>query len=350
MPSSYYTDKVLITGASGFVAAHIIDQLFARGLEIVGTVRSAEKGDWLAKRFPGFKYEIVKDLTDAKSVASVFKKHSDIKYVLHVASPAGFFQSDFIKNLVDPAVNATKSLLQAAHNHGHNVKKFVVTSSVASVYPTYIGAEHPEITITEDSWIDLTLDQAEENWFSGYSASKKFAEKALWDFKETQKPRFPVSAIVITGCYGPPIHDVTYSTLGSSVSMFRDLLNTPVETKEIPTGISGHVDVRDAARIHVNALFDSRYDNARWLVMDGRADQQTMLDIIHKYRPIESADIAVGIPSSFNEKLFYKFDNSKTLMLLDFELIPFEKSVIDMFDAVRLLKEEEEKAVKSASQ
>lgn len=55
LPDTYYTEKILITGASGYIAGHIIDQLFARGSELVGTVRSAAKGDWIAKRYPGFK-------------------------------------------------------------------------------------------------------------------------------------------------------------------------------------------------------------------------------------------------------------------------------------------------------
>lgn len=53
--SSSIADKILITGASGFVAAHIIDQLFAGGYEVIGTVRAFKKGDWIAQRFPGFK-------------------------------------------------------------------------------------------------------------------------------------------------------------------------------------------------------------------------------------------------------------------------------------------------------
>lgn len=51
MPSIRPGDTVLVTGATGFIGSHVIDQLLARGIKVRGTVRSLEKGAWVEKLF-----------------------------------------------------------------------------------------------------------------------------------------------------------------------------------------------------------------------------------------------------------------------------------------------------------
>jgi uncharacterized protein YbjT (DUF2867 family) len=34
------SEKVLVTGASGYIASHVINELLRRGYQVVGTVRS----------------------------------------------------------------------------------------------------------------------------------------------------------------------------------------------------------------------------------------------------------------------------------------------------------------------
>lgn len=42
---------VLVTGANGFIASHIVDQLLQLGYKVRGTVRTQEKGKWLQSYF-----------------------------------------------------------------------------------------------------------------------------------------------------------------------------------------------------------------------------------------------------------------------------------------------------------
>lgn len=42
---------VLVTGANGFVGAHVTDHLLQQGYKVRGTVRDASKHQWLADRF-----------------------------------------------------------------------------------------------------------------------------------------------------------------------------------------------------------------------------------------------------------------------------------------------------------
>lgn len=65
---------ILVTGANGFVASHVIDQLLRLGYNVRGTVRDANKHSWLtsyfADKYPDAKFELVelKDLTDVDAL------------------------------------------------------------------------------------------------------------------------------------------------------------------------------------------------------------------------------------------------------------------------------------------
>ncbi|KAF5097788.1 hypothetical protein DV451_003668 [Geotrichum candidum] len=140
MTTSEHTEKagktVLLTGASGFIATHIVNQLFELGYNIIGTVRSEAKGNWLARRYPGFKYKTV-DLSPSANgnespFTNVFKEHPEIKYVIHAASPVSLHQENLYKNLFVPSVEGTKDILQTAHQYGSNIAKFIYMSSIAA--------------------------------------------------------------------------------------------------------------------------------------------------------------------------------------------------------------------------
>lgn len=65
---------IIVTGANGYVASHVIDQLLRLGYNARGTVRDAEKSSWLtqyfSKKFPDAKFQLVevKDLTDVAAL------------------------------------------------------------------------------------------------------------------------------------------------------------------------------------------------------------------------------------------------------------------------------------------
>lgn len=95
--------KFLVTGASGYIAMHIIELLLNQGYYVRGTIRNLndkEKVDALKKLGP---IELVEaDLENAESWKTAVK---GIDIVLHVASPVPFGNSlkaeQFIKQAVD---------------------------------------------------------------------------------------------------------------------------------------------------------------------------------------------------------------------------------------------------------
>ncbi len=95
-------------------------------------------------------------------------------YVVHLASP--FFMSSEADELITPAVNGTKYVMEACKASG--VRRLVITSSVASIMnPT--AADKPVNHIYDESYWS-NPDRIEG--LGNYPKSKVLAEKAAWDF------------------------------------------------------------------------------------------------------------------------------------------------------------------------
>lgn len=67
-------NKVLVTGANGYLALWIIYDLLEKGFSVRGTVRSEEKGKWLDTKFSNygdrFQWVTVEDITKVNFLTS----------------------------------------------------------------------------------------------------------------------------------------------------------------------------------------------------------------------------------------------------------------------------------------
>lgn len=234
---------VLVTGATGFIAAHIVNQLLEGGYRVRGTVRSLKKpGDIDALRaLPGAseRLELVEaDLTRSESFDG---PASGCAVVMHTASPYVLTVADPQRDLVVPAVNGTREVLAAAQRAG-TVRRVVLTSSMAAI------TDEPESAhvLTEADWNEKSsLDR------NPYYYSKTLAEKAAWAFMEQEPRPFDLVSINPFMVIGPSLT----SSLNTSNQMLADLL------KGMYPGILsltwGMVDVRDVAAAHILAMTSS---------------------------------------------------------------------------------------------
>ena len=168
----------LVTGANGYLASHLIKSLLKRGYKVRGTVRSLakkERYEYLTNLDAEHKNNldfVEADLSDEKSWE---KAVQGIDYIFHVASPIPPYVPEDENEIIIPAVNGTKFVLQAAINAG--VKKVVVTSSTLAVW---FGNQ--DKVVDETMWSDT-------NKCSHYPKSKTLAEKASWEFYEKNKDK-----------------------------------------------------------------------------------------------------------------------------------------------------------------
>ena len=132
MATQHAAQVVAVTGVSGYIGSEVVKQLLEKGYTVRGTVRSKSNTSkvqhllTLSDALPGqlelFEADLLKD-GDFDNVV----RGAD--FVLHTASPFFTETSDPQKDLVDPAVNGTTNVLNAAGKAG--IKRVVVTSSVA---------------------------------------------------------------------------------------------------------------------------------------------------------------------------------------------------------------------------
>eukprot|EP00469_Lotharella_globosa_P003609 CAMPEP_0167791286 /NCGR_PEP_ID=MMETSP0111_2-20121227/11844_1 /TAXON_ID=91324 /ORGANISM="Lotharella globosa, Strain CCCM811" /LENGTH=376 /DNA_ID=CAMNT_0007683923 /DNA_START=87 /DNA_END=1217 /DNA_ORIENTATION=+ len=241
-------EKVLVTGANGFIASHIVKDLLAseKKYAVRGTVRdptNARKTAFL-KALPGAaeRLELVA-LDLLKSGPEGFEAAvAGCTYVLHTASPYPLSSPKTEDELVRPAVEGTLSVLRACAATP-SVKRVVVTSSCAAIAYGHrgpIGAEkYNEDTWSEDA--NMGLDEA-------YMKSKTMAEKAAWAFMKEEKRGFALTAVNPAGVFGPSVSP----NPGTSLEIIEGILTRKIPM--IPSVSIGVVDVRDVALTHVKAM------------------------------------------------------------------------------------------------
>lgn len=113
------TDKpVCVTGASGFIAAHIVQQLLAKGYSVRGTVRKSPKNYPFLTGLPGAAERLELFEADLLSEGSYDLAVAGCNYVMHTASPYVINVKNPQRDLVDPAVDGTESVLESCLKAG----------------------------------------------------------------------------------------------------------------------------------------------------------------------------------------------------------------------------------------
>lgn len=174
--------KVLITGASGFVGYHLIEAALADGLEVHAAVRLSSNVDHLEPF--GLKY-VIPDFSSRERLAELLVKHQ-YDYIIHAAGQTRS-RSEAELNKVNAFY--TMNLALAAQDAGIPLKKFVFISSLAAIGPIGFNEEWPEAKTPEP--------------VTGYGKSKLLAEQYL-----SELTSIPWVVLRPTAVYGPREKDL----------------------------------------------------------------------------------------------------------------------------------------------
>lgn len=265
---------VLVTGASGFIGSHIVAQLFAAGHHVRATVRNPAnaKSVGFLEDLPGSdNLQIVQ--ADLNSEGAFDDHVKGVDFIIHCASPYVLNVQDAQRDLVDPAVRGTLSVLAAAAK-SPGIKRVVLTSSMAAV------TDEPDGRIlTENDW--NTRSSLTRN---PYYFSKAEAERAAWQFMKDHEPRFDLVVINPFMVIGPSLAP----TLNTSNQILLDIANGTYPA--IMALEWGFVDVRDVAQAHILAM-TAETAKGRYLCA---ADNRTMRDVARLLRqsPINTDKLA----------------------------------------------------------
>ena len=144
--------RFLVTGASGYLAMHVVDQLLKEGHHVRGTVRSLKdekKVEAIRNLAKNSKFPLELVEAELLDVDSWTKAVQDIDFILHVASPLPIVNPKDEQEVIKPAVDGTLNVLNAALNT--SVKRVVVTSSGLTIF----GYEWDDKTYDEKDWADV---------------------------------------------------------------------------------------------------------------------------------------------------------------------------------------------------
>ena len=168
-------DRILVTGASGFIAGHTIIELLNHGYRVRGSVRNLALVDGLLKvlirhHAGAADIEWVQaDLTESDGWQDAVRGCDG---VFHMASPVPLIQPGNEDDVIVPARQGTMLVLEAAQKYG--IKRVVLTSSIDAVSSGHRASEY---LLTAADWSNPDNKSA-----TPYAKSKTIAERCAWDF------------------------------------------------------------------------------------------------------------------------------------------------------------------------
>lgn len=239
---------VLVTGGSGFIAAHCIKRLFEDGYRVRTTVRTLSREAEVREAIGAGPLEVV--TADLTSDAGWPEAVEGCAYVLHVASPFPLAQPEHEDELIVPAREGALRVLRAAREAG--VRRVVQTSSFAAIG---YGHGHADTVYDETHWTDV-----DGPGVGAYAKSKSLAERAAWDFVGAH-PELELATVNPVAVLGPLLG----RDLSTSIELVKRLIDGSMPgTPKVAYGL---VDVRDVADLHVRAMVAPEANGERFLAI-----------------------------------------------------------------------------------
>ena len=235
--------KVLVTGVTGYVGAWVGYKLIEEGkYQVTGTVRNKDDQNTIDVLREGYKDKfdslnlVNMDLNDSESIINAIE---GFDYVVHVASPFPSDSPEDASELIDPAVNGTKAVLEGCLKH--KIQRLVVTSSVVAIYEFEKG----DVTLDETTFATV------KDTHDTYTKSKILAEAEIWKFVEENKDNEEKTEVTVLNpgfVLGPLKINKSSTSAGLAIALMSG------GGVELPPVIAPAINVCNLADAHVKAL------------------------------------------------------------------------------------------------
>lgn len=253
------TQTVLVTGATGYIAKHLVLQLLNGGYSVVGSARSTAREDELrAALAPHLSDPAALDrlrvvALDLNSDDGWDAAMQGVDVLMHTASPFPMSMPENEQDIIRPAVEGALRAVKAAQSAG--VKRVIMTSSVVAIANTELP-DGRDIH-NESDWSDLTGPGA-----NAYLKSKTLAERAVWDWQSADAPDMQITMINPSFVLGAPLDN----NFGTSINVIDRLMRG--KDPMVPDIGFPSVDVRDIALMHIRAMETSDSIGKRFIGVD----------------------------------------------------------------------------------
>jgi nucleoside-diphosphate-sugar epimerase len=240
---------ILVTGATGLVGSHLIQQLVQNGEKVRAIYRSAIPFNQFGKNVEWVRGDIL-------DILSLEDAMQNVVQVYHCAAVVSFNPSK-ISSLQKTNIEGTANVVNACINTG--VKKLLFVSSVAA-----LGR------IREDKPIDESMNWTPETSNSEYGKTKYMAELEVWRGMGEGLDVAIVNPVIILGAGD--------WTSGSS-AIFKSAFD---EFPWYTSGMSGFVDVQDVVNAMVT-IMQSSVSGERFIISGTNAYYKDVFALMAKY-------------------------------------------------------------------
>lgn len=327
-------EKVLVTGATGLVGAHLLCELIDKDMDITAIKRDNSNTTYVENILTHYKpngQELFKKIkwvnADLTDIIALSEALNGISKVYHAAATVSFLAED-TEEMKKINVEGTANLVNLCLDKG--VEKFCHVSSIAA-----LGRTNNHAMVDENTTYCKNVRR------SVYARTKYEAEQEVWRAAAEGLNTILVNPSIIIG---PGVWHK------GSAKLFETVWNGLSFYTE---GINGFVDVRDVARI-MYLLMESNIKNERFLINAENLPYKTVLcaiaDNLGVRRPrylaspflSEVAWRAAKAKSFFSRKTpmitrdsamtaqkKYFYDNKKITDTLNYNFISVKRSIKD---------------------
>lgn len=246
-------DKVLVTGAGGFIGSHLVELLLDKGLIVKAFVRYNSRSNcgWLQDIENKQKLEI--EHGDIRDFDSVFNAMVGCDAVFHLAALIGIPYS-YVSPMayIKTNIEGTFNVLEAARHH--NLKQVLITSTsetYGTAQYTPIDENHPLVGQSPYSASKIAADQLAISYYRSFKLPVKII-RPFNTYGPRQSARAIIPTIIIQLLKGSsevvigsitPTRDFTYVKdtvnafweIAKSTELFGEITNIGI-SKEISIG------------------------------------------------------------------------------------------------------------------
>ena len=278
-------ERILITGASGFVGYHLIEAALANGLEVFAAVRKSSNVTHLQHLPIQFTYP------DFSNISALQKELEEKRYS-YIIHAAGTTKAKTQEEYNEVNADNTFHLFKAAELTNGFIKKIVFLSSLAAIGPlNSINARITEATMPSP--------------ITAYGRSKLLAEQKVASLN------IPLIILRPTAVYGPREKDIFifFKTLNSGFEPY--IGKTPQELS--------FVYVKDLAQLSLNAIFAPDFIKQAYNITDGHSYSRYDLANLSKpllYKKTLKVHLPLGVVkiiASVLEKTYVLFNQTPAL-------------------------------------
>ncbi|KAF2495156.1 NAD(P)-binding protein [Lophium mytilinum] len=304
------TKRVLLTGASGFIGLHILDQLLSFDVSVRAVVGSDIEKEALRKQFPrtpptGLDFAIVpdEDLSVPRAYDDALSATQEpFDTVIHTVTVDSLDEADSLSHFVNQESDGKKDFLQSVQAVAPKVRRVIFTSVLTTFARWLATPDLNSNTRSPTSSIQSVAAKDPEYLLATCRANDDLINDRIWKYLADEKPGFDVVALSAPSVYGPLVRPLTLLTdlEEGNQRIWSICSNIPIGTVGLwSDSVSYYVDVRDFAYAHVQAALIPKAGNKRFVISAGMMPSHTVSDIMRNRFP-ELADRIVdrATPSS----------------------------------------------------